>query len=41
MGSKAMMISADNLVVNKEQIWNWEFFGDAIRELHPEIYEIS
>ena len=39
MGSKAMMISADNLVVNKEQIWNWEFFGDAVRELAPEIYE--
>ncbi|MDW0270654.1 MAG: hypothetical protein QN834_04500, partial [Nitrososphaeraceae archaeon] len=30
MGSKAMMISADNLVVNKEQIWNWQFFGDAV-----------
>ena len=39
MGSKAMMISADNLVVNKEQIWNWQFFGDAVRELAPEIYE--
>jgi len=39
MGSKAMMISADNLVVNKEQIWNWQFFGDAVREIAPEIYE--
>lgn len=39
MGSKAMMISADNLVINKEQIWNWQFFGDAVRELAPEIYE--
>ncbi len=39
MGSKAMMISADNLVVNKEQIWNWQFFGNAIRESHPNLYE--
>ena len=39
MGSKAMMISADNLVVNTEQIWNWQFFGNAIRESNPEVYE--
>ncbi len=39
MGSKAMMISADNLVVNREQIWNWQFFGNAIRESSPEVYE--
>ncbi|TLX90225.1 MAG: hypothetical protein E6K94_07755 [Thaumarchaeota archaeon] len=38
-GSKAMMISADNLVTNKEQIWNWQFFGNAIRESNPQIYE--
>jgi len=39
MGSKAMMISADNLVVNREHIWNWQFFGNAIRESDPEVYE--
>lgn len=39
MGSKAMMISADNLVVNGKQIWNWQFFGNAIRESAPEVYE--
>lgn len=39
MGSKAMMISADNLVVNREQIWDWQFFGNAIRESAPEVYE--
>jgi hypothetical protein len=39
MGSKAMMISADNLVVNREQIWNWQFFGNAIRETAPGVYE--
>ena len=39
LGRKAMMISADNLVVNKEQIWNWQFFGNTIRESKPSIYE--
>lgn len=39
LGRKAMMISADNLVVNKEQIWNWQFFGNTIRESHPNLYE--
>jgi hypothetical protein len=39
LGRKAMMISADNLVVNKEHIWNWQFFGNAIRESNPNIYE--
>ena len=38
-GTKAMMISADNLVVNKEHIWNWQFFGNAIKESNPNIYE--
>lgn len=38
MGSKAMMISADNLVVNREQIWNWQFFGNVIRKSNPEVY---
>jgi hypothetical protein len=39
MGSKAMMISADNLVVNRQQIWNWQFFGNAISQSYPDIYE--
>ena len=39
LGTKAMMISADNLVVNKEHIWNWQFFGNAIIESNPNIYE--
>ena len=39
LGRKAMMISADNLVVNKQHIWNWQFFGDTIRESYPNIYE--
>jgi len=39
LGRKAMMISANNLVANKEQIWNWQFFGNVIRESNPNIYE--
>ena len=39
LGTNSMMISADNLVVNKEQIWNWQFFGNAIKESNPNIYE--
>ena len=38
LGTKAMMISADNLVVNKEHIWNWQFFGNPIKESNPNIY---
>jgi hypothetical protein len=39
LGANAMMVSADNLIVNREHIWNWEFFGNAIKLSDPEIYE--
>jgi hypothetical protein len=39
LGANAMMVSADNLLVNREHIWNWQFFGNAIKQSHPEIYE--
>ena len=39
LGNNAMMVSADNLVINREHIWNWQFFGNSIKESHPEIYE--
>jgi hypothetical protein len=39
LGANAMMVSADNLVVNREHIWNWKFFGNAIKQSHPDIYE--
>jgi hypothetical protein len=39
LGKNAMMVSADNLVINREHIWNWQFFGNSIKESHPEIYE--
>jgi hypothetical protein len=38
LGANAMMVSADNLVVNREHIWNWKFFGNAIKQSHPEVY---
>ena len=39
IGYKAIMMSAVNLMVNKNQIWNWEFFGNNFKESNPEIYE--
>ena len=39
MGYKAIMVSAVNLMVNKNQIWNWEFFGNNFKESNPNIYE--
>ena len=39
MGYKAIMVSAVNLMVNKNQIWNWEFFGNNFKESNPDIYE--
>jgi hypothetical protein len=39
MGYKAMMGSAVNLMVNKNQIWNWKFFGNNFKESNPDIYE--
>lgn len=39
LGANAMMVSANNLIVNREHIWNWKFFGNAIKQSHPGIYE--
>lgn len=39
LGAKAMLTSTDNLVINKEHVWNWQFFGNTIRESNPDIYE--
>ena len=39
MGYKAIMVSAVNLMVNKSQIGNWEFFGNNFKEFNPDIYE--
>ena len=39
IGYKAIMVSAVNLMVNKNHIWNWEFFGNNFKESNPDIYE--
>ena len=39
IGYKAIMVSAVNLMVNKSQIWNWQFFGDNFKESNLDIYE--
>ena len=39
IGFKAVIVSALNLMVNKDKIWNWHFFGDHIKELNPDIYQ--
>ena len=33
------MVSAVNLMVNKDKIWNWQFFGDHFKKDDPLIYE--
>ena len=39
LGYKAIMVSAVNLMVNKDKIWNWQFFGDHFKKDDPLIYE--
>jgi hypothetical protein len=33
------MVSAANLMINKSKIWNWQFFGDHLKESNPPLYE--
>ena len=39
IGYKAIMVSAVNLMANKNQIWNWQFFGNHFKESNLDIYE--
>ena len=39
LGSDAVIISADNLIANSSQVWDWEFFGQYIKEKNPSMYE--
>lgn len=39
MGHDAIMVSADNLMMNKENIWNWHFFGDSFQDSDPNVFE--
>jgi hypothetical protein len=38
LGSKAIVVSATNLMVNKGGIWNWEFFGRHVKKTMPNVY---
>lgn len=39
IGFKAVIVSALNLMVNKDKIWNWHFFGNHIKQSNPDIYQ--
>ncbi len=39
IGFKAIIVSAINLMVNRDKIWNWQFFGDHLKDSYPDIYE--
>jgi hypothetical protein len=38
LGCKAIAVSALNLMINKDKIWNWEFFGRNIKNTCPDLY---
>jgi hypothetical protein len=39
IGFKAIIVSALNLIVNKNKILNWQFFGNHIKDSYSDIYE--
>jgi hypothetical protein len=39
IGYKAIIVSAVNLMVNKNKIWNWQFFGNHFKDSDPALYE--
>jgi hypothetical protein len=39
IGYQSIMVSAANLMINKSKIWNWQFFGDHLKESNPPLYE--
>jgi hypothetical protein len=38
IGCKAVAVSALNLMVNKDKIWNWKFFGRHVKKARPDVY---
>jgi hypothetical protein len=39
LGRKAILVSAVNLMANKNNIWNWHFFGDHLKQDKESLYE--
>jgi hypothetical protein len=39
LGRKAILVSAVNLMTNKNNIWNWHFFGDHLKQINESLYD--
>ena len=39
LGRKAILVSALNLMANKNNIWNWHFFGDHLKQDNESLYD--
>ncbi|MGB7958359.1 MAG: hypothetical protein WCF46_00555, partial [Nitrososphaeraceae archaeon] len=39
LGRKAILVSAVNLMANKNNIWNWHFFGDHLKQDNISLYQ--
>ena len=38
LGRKAILVSAVNLMANKDNIWNWHFFGNHLKQNNQSLY---
>jgi len=38
LGNQAILLSIYNLMINKNHIWNWEFFGNKMKESNEGVY---
>lgn len=38
LGHQAILLSIYNLMINKNQIWNWDFFGNKVKESKESVY---
>lgn len=39
IGCDAIVVTANNMMENHDQIWSWDFFGKNLRQEYPLIYE--
>lgn len=39
IGYKAIIVSADNMIINRKHILDWNFFGKHIEKRYPKIYQ--
>ena len=38
LGKRAIIVSADNFIENRDQIWNWHFFANNLESKHRSIF---